>query len=367
MGRFTVNKKYDIEGNIMSLLYGDNFKNQTDLTGKNNAFTSLFANSSTLQSANNLSLPATSLSSSCYEFMFQNCTSLTSVYIIPAVSMGGRSCCYMFKGCTSLVNAPILTAMNLHHACYENMFDGCTALTVAPSLPATNLTSMCYYNMFLDCTSLLKTPSLRAKNLVDRCYVNMFRGCRNLSYARMLATDIYANGDYCLSGWLDLAANEGTVVKDICLKEDGYPIKPTAWSFKYKCKTPSVINLTDNTINFQYEIGTQINMYTPQSSNTVLNDTIYMRSLKPENNIVVRVVKNNGGERGSDNGEALYNGVVWSNTRTFEENFNIQDVSYDDIAIAIIDVSSVPEGDYYYSTIEVDDASLIEESLEGQI
>jgi len=43
IGKFTNSTaSFDIEGNIMSLLYGDNFEGQTNLTGKTNAFIYIF-------------------------------------------------------------------------------------------------------------------------------------------------------------------------------------------------------------------------------------------------------------------------------------------------------------------------------------
>lgn len=50
-----------IEGNVMSLLYGNNFRNQVNLNGKNYAFYNLF-NGSGYVNAENLILPATTLS-----------------------------------------------------------------------------------------------------------------------------------------------------------------------------------------------------------------------------------------------------------------------------------------------------------------
>lgn len=40
---FSSDCEFDAQGNVMSLLYGDNFKGQTDLTGKDCAFCSLFS------------------------------------------------------------------------------------------------------------------------------------------------------------------------------------------------------------------------------------------------------------------------------------------------------------------------------------
>ena len=66
---------FKIEGNIMSLIYGDDFKNKLTIIS-NFAFYGLFQNCVNLASAENLVLPATTLTRSCYAYMFEGCTSL---------------------------------------------------------------------------------------------------------------------------------------------------------------------------------------------------------------------------------------------------------------------------------------------------
>jgi hypothetical protein len=102
IGTFTVSTKFNVSGNIMSLLYGDDFIGKTDLTGKNYAFKFLFNNCNKLLSAENLILPATKLADSCYEQMFYSCTSLTT--------------------------APELPASKLTYQCYRSMFQNCSKL-----------------------------------------------------------------------------------------------------------------------------------------------------------------------------------------------------------------------------------------------
>jgi hypothetical protein len=34
----------------------------------------------------------------------------------------------MFSGCTSLMGVPVLPATTLKNSCYEGMFEGCTSL-----------------------------------------------------------------------------------------------------------------------------------------------------------------------------------------------------------------------------------------------
>ena len=102
IGQFSSTGNFEAEGNIMSLLYGDNFVNQTDLTGYNRVFSYLFSGSTTITSAENLILPATTLASSCYYGMFRGCTSLTTAPELPATTLASSCYQYMFRGCTSL-------------------------------------------------------------------------------------------------------------------------------------------------------------------------------------------------------------------------------------------------------------------------
>jgi hypothetical protein len=257
----TSNGKYNIEGNIFSLYYGDDFIGQTTLV--ESAFNSLFSGDSYIVSAENLSLPATTLANSCYGYMFYGCTSLTEAPSLPATTLtyncytkmfcrctslteapslpattltqhcydgmfiGCTSLTvapsllattlavycysYMFSGCTSLTEAPSLPATTLAINCYEYMFKGCTSLTVAPSLPATTLTSSCYAYMFQGCTSLTVAPSLPATNLVGGCYYYMFNGCNNLNSITCYATDISAAS--CTNAWVTSVSANGTFTK----------------------------------------------------------------------------------------------------------------------------------------------------------
>lgn len=207
IGKFSSTAEFDIQGNIMSLLYGDNYKGQTDLTGKSFAFLSLFSGNTNVVNAKNLSLPSTTLAESCYSSMFQSCTSLTTAPVLSATTLAYGCYKNMFNGCTSLTTAPVLSATTLRSDCYSSMFEGCTGLTTAPILPATTLTESCYYSMFYGCTSLITAPELPATTLASSCYSNMFQGCTNLTMiprvlpAETLASNCYA---YMFSGCTSL-------------------------------------------------------------------------------------------------------------------------------------------------------------------
>ena len=242
-GYFKSTAQFDVQGNIMSLVYGDDFKGKIDLSGKNYVFGRLFYDVNgttyltTLVNAENLVLPATTLATSCYSEMFRNCTSLTQAPELPATTLVG-SCyssmfyhctslttapelpateladgCYqsMFRDCTSLTQAPQLLATTLTNNCYNGMFYWCPSLTTAPELPATTLTYRCYMDMFRTCTSLTTAPELPATTLAQSCYENMFYGCTNLTSITCLATDI--SESRCTSSWVGSVSASGTFIK----------------------------------------------------------------------------------------------------------------------------------------------------------
>ena len=184
-------------GNIMSLLYGDDYKDKVAFpSGSTYTFAYLFKGNTHLISAENLILPATTLARVCYSYMFQGCTSLTNAPKLPATTLADN--CYesMFYKCTSLTTAPELPATTLTPYCYYGMFNGCTSLTVAPALPATTLAESCYYEMFMYCNSLKTAPELHATTLKDYCYHAMFKGCTSLTAAPTLPATTLAGGCY---------------------------------------------------------------------------------------------------------------------------------------------------------------------------
>ena len=151
-----------IGGNTMSLLYGNQFTGQETEFPSNNiqVFRSLFGQNINLVDAESLLLPARTMTSRCYRFMFDSCTSLTK--------------------------APkVLPATTLSNQCYESMFRSCSSLTTAPTLPATTLT--------------------------DRSYYTMFRYCSSLNNITCLASTL--SGTTPLSNWVDGVAASGTFTK----------------------------------------------------------------------------------------------------------------------------------------------------------
>lgn len=98
---FTSNCRFNVKGNIMSLIYSDDFMFKDTLTDED-CFTSLFYNCDKLISAENLIFPATTLTNYCYFNMFRGCTSLTTAPTLPAATLANYCYAHMFYECTSL-------------------------------------------------------------------------------------------------------------------------------------------------------------------------------------------------------------------------------------------------------------------------
>lgn len=150
---------YTVSGNILSLVYGDNFRNYTTLPSD---YTYIFT----------------------YMFSYQESIDIdASNLILPS---------------------------NVTSYCYSQMFRQ-SGLIAAPALPATSLTERCYSQMFQNCTKLTTAPDLPASVLMNRCYHSMFRYCSNLNYVK--AMFISTPGTNYTNNWLgDVAAN-GTFIK----------------------------------------------------------------------------------------------------------------------------------------------------------
>ena len=232
--------KFECHGNIMSLLFGDDFEDKTTIPSEKCFFFQFCCCDGLLTAPE---LPATTLANSCYQYMFSGCTSLTTVpSILPATTLAEECYTGMFEGCTSLTTAPELPATTLPGSCYNSMFKGCTSLTTAPELPATTLPGSCYNSMFKGCTSLTTAPELPATTLVGSCYSYMFNGCTSLNHITMLATDIspetYANE--CMYTWVEGVASNGIFVKhpDMHTIENSPSGIPVGWTvIDYDFKT----------------------------------------------------------------------------------------------------------------------------------
>lgn len=172
---------YNVYGNIMSLINSTDFENLTVLPA-NNCFNSFFENCDGLINANNLILPATTLTYYCYADMF--------------------------SGCTGLISAPQLPAINLVLYCYNWMFHNCSSLEYAPLLPAFSTNTSGVYDQ-------------------------MFEGCSKLKYIKFMSLNL-PNTTGCYS-WINNISSTGTFVKNALATYShtyGTSALPRGWTFK---------------------------------------------------------------------------------------------------------------------------------------
>lgn len=244
--------KFNVHGNIMSLLYNDDFSDKiciptpycfyelftscniisaadlilpaTILTER--CYGNMFANCSNLLGVPEL--PAITLQNMCYSGMFMNCLKLMNVPELPATTLADYCYSFMFYGCESLLNTPELLASTLADGCYLEMFGSCVNLINAPKLSASILKNECYSGMFNGCINLTNAPDLPAPNLVYNCYSYMFYGCTNLNYIKIMATNADTNINECTDSWTHNVSSNGIFVKHpnmtLFVKgEDGIP------------------------------------------------------------------------------------------------------------------------------------------------
>lgn len=217
----TSSANFSIRGNIMSLLFGDDFVGQNSLASKGDyTFYRLFRDNTKLNNIDGVKLPATTLKNQCYREIFSGCSNLTlnnpDKFILPADRLTSYCYCAIFENCTKLTavskkmlpatklaehcydwlfaksglisSVPELPATTMDDYCYRDMFYQCTALTTAPELPATDLSNgdYCYDSMFRNCTALTTAPKLPATKLSHACYIDMFSDCTALTTALKL-------------------------------------------------------------------------------------------------------------------------------------------------------------------------------------
>lgn len=113
--------------------------------------------------------------------MYANCTSLTTV---PSYTMAVMvNLTEMFYNCKKLTEVGDISGYSgndedMYELRYLNfMFENCTSLTTAPHIPTRYVTY--FQGMFTNCTSLTTVPSYDATNAFN--ITGMFSGCTNLT------------------------------------------------------------------------------------------------------------------------------------------------------------------------------------------
>ena len=156
---------------------------------------------------------------SAMESMFEGCESLTYNpiefdYIFTNINYPIAVMKNMFKGCTNLTEPlpSYISNSTLSESCFEGMYENCTSLTKAPALGQTQLANRCYYRMFAGCTSLKNAPVLPANKdqLKDSCYAYMFNGCEKLRYMDVAFSEWHLDDLGATFMWVENVSAKGT-------------------------------------------------------------------------------------------------------------------------------------------------------------
>lgn len=168
----TTSQTCTVGGNMNTLL---DYENTNTVQLPKGCFAHFFENASNIQSFS-VTLPATTLSESCYAYMFLD---------------------------SSLSEAPELPATTLDEYCYFDMFHG-TSLTTGPVLPASVLPRYCYYGLFYNCSSLNSVTTYADDISSYNCVGNWLYGVANSGTFHNLGSATYTTGDSGIpSGWTE--------------------------------------------------------------------------------------------------------------------------------------------------------------------
>lgn len=153
-------------------------------SGKNCAFQEMFADCSSIQNSDNLTIAVNG--DRCCSKMFQNCTNLRTCPKLNIESYGSYCFEYMFQNCINLVSPTQDLMANSKGYSFSHMFDGCSSLRTLPKfsgIPSSSEFAYAFYN----CTSIKTIPENYFSDIQaptsspNQIFEYMFYGCTNLT------------------------------------------------------------------------------------------------------------------------------------------------------------------------------------------
>ena len=216
--------RYSVSGNIMSLLWGDDYvyapankipfeglKDRGETTVKSFKFNNMFTGGGTngVVDASDLWLPTKNLTENIFQYMFIDNVYLTAAPDIKAKYLPKNACNNMFQNCTSLTDMPNILAEEITDGAINGMFEGCSSLVNTTQLHIKKIniiTEQSLQNVFKDCTSLTSVPIWNENvNIIgDWIGTNMFYGCSSLVSAENFNIRLYGeNVSYYFAYWFN--------------------------------------------------------------------------------------------------------------------------------------------------------------------
>ena len=234
-----------VYGNAMSMVSPDGNWHLNREIKDNFALGYLFNGATNLvnDETRNLTLPATTLTDSCYYYtfgntslerapelpakeikkasymnMFYNCENLAKAPVMSPTSIDDYGCYYMFNSCDVLSEAPTINVETVGARGMAYMFRSCTALTTAPAITAEDVDIYGFYEMFWDCTSMTKAGDITIKNAAgEGAFCWMYDNCSALTVSPAITADSigYKAGENMFTGCQALEKANAINVKKI--------------------------------------------------------------------------------------------------------------------------------------------------------
>jgi len=152
------NKQAEFSGNIMSMIYGDDFL----LYNSKDKFKLTLGGRGAISKADNLSIPRIITQASCCEWMF-NGAPITSLPKLPAKTIPANCYNNMFSSCQNLTDLSSykLDAKYVGNNSLDSMFEDCQNLTLPPQFNPITFTNTNPINSILrSCINLQRLPNI---------------------------------------------------------------------------------------------------------------------------------------------------------------------------------------------------------------
>jgi hypothetical protein len=169
---FVATGKFDLSGNLMSLIDGD--KPEAVSTLQAYALRRIFVQAPVVD-AGGLVLTAKKVGTDGYNSVFLQCSDLVRMPLIIAEDVGATGMYSMFNSCFNLVYAQDVRVKVMRDYCAQNMFYGCSSMVAGPAFLAENIGNGCMRMSFAECT-LLSSVTLHATTLGNYALELWLRG-----------------------------------------------------------------------------------------------------------------------------------------------------------------------------------------------
>lgn len=138
------------------------------------------------------------------DYMFNNCSTMTSIPLTSSQFTDVISYQYTFRGCSNLISSPLTSSMTANSRSFSNCFNGCSSMTTFSTINMASCTTyFTIQNMFAGCSSL---TSASLDNILASLLTYGYTGSSNKTLKYIGLTSAQATTCTGLSNWSALSA-----------------------------------------------------------------------------------------------------------------------------------------------------------------